>query len=172
MSLIWDICLLVADISKFNTENVIDMSGIFFNCSSLKSLPDISKWNTKNVKFIDDIFYNCNSLKSLSVISKLKEKIINENSNINFDKYLLKGNNKLITLRIGTISRFGFNDFFECKSNELFSRVVSKILDKYPKYKDKNFFFMNKLENIDLSLTVEQNGCKSGDFIIMEFIDY
>ena len=35
------------DISKWSTNNVIDMSYLFYNCSSLISLPDISKWNTK-----------------------------------------------------------------------------------------------------------------------------
>ena len=40
------------DISKWNTSNVIDMSGMFTNCSSLLSLPDISKWNTINVTYI------------------------------------------------------------------------------------------------------------------------
>ena len=32
------------EISKWNTENVIDINFIFFGCISLKSLPDISKW--------------------------------------------------------------------------------------------------------------------------------
>ena len=37
------------DISKWNISNVYNMSGMFSNCSSLISLPDISKWNTNNV---------------------------------------------------------------------------------------------------------------------------
>ena len=36
------------DISKWNTNNVTNMEGLFANCSSLISLPDISKWNTNN----------------------------------------------------------------------------------------------------------------------------
>ena len=42
--------------SKANTENVTNMSCMFSNCSSLKSLPDISKWDTKNVNNIRLIF--------------------------------------------------------------------------------------------------------------------
>ena len=38
------------DISKWNTNNVTDMSWMFLGCPSLSSLPDISKWTTKNVK--------------------------------------------------------------------------------------------------------------------------
>ena len=33
--------------SKWNTENVKNMSGVLYGCSSLTKLPDISKWNTK-----------------------------------------------------------------------------------------------------------------------------
>jgi surface protein len=39
------------DISKWNTTNVINMKKMFYNCSSLISLPDISKWNTSNVRY-------------------------------------------------------------------------------------------------------------------------
>ena len=55
------------DISKWNIDNVTDMSNMFLNCSSLKYLPDISKWNTNNVKNMSLIFCNCSSLKYLVV---------------------------------------------------------------------------------------------------------
>ena len=35
---------------KLNFNNINDMSFMFFNCRELLSLPDISKWNTNNVK--------------------------------------------------------------------------------------------------------------------------
>ena len=38
--------LSLPDISKCDTSNVTNISGIFSNCSSLIILPDISKWNT------------------------------------------------------------------------------------------------------------------------------
>ena len=40
---------------------------IFKNCLSLKSLPDISKWNTNNVTDMSRLFYKCSSLSSLSL---------------------------------------------------------------------------------------------------------
>ena len=58
------------DISEWDTRNIIDMSYMFFYCCSLKYLPDISKWNTKNVKNLSNIFSLCNSLKCLPDISK------------------------------------------------------------------------------------------------------
>ena len=36
----------LCDISKWDTNNVKNMNGIFYGSSSLSSLPDISKWNT------------------------------------------------------------------------------------------------------------------------------
>ena len=37
------------DISKWNTNNLTAVQGLFLNCSELISLPDISLWNTTNV---------------------------------------------------------------------------------------------------------------------------
>ena len=58
------------NISKWNTQKILNISGIFYFCSSIKSLPDISKWNTQNVTNMSDIFYGCSSLLSLPDISK------------------------------------------------------------------------------------------------------
>ena len=58
------------DISKWNTNNVTDMSKMFSKCSSLSSLPDISKWNTNNVTNMKCLFSGCSSLSSLPDISK------------------------------------------------------------------------------------------------------
>ena len=46
------------------------MSRLFYKCSSLKSLPDISKWNTNNVNNMSLLFFECSSIKSLPDISK------------------------------------------------------------------------------------------------------
>ena len=53
------------DISKWNTNNVKNMSSMFYWCSSLSSLPDISKWNTNNVTDMSFLFCGCKSLSSL-----------------------------------------------------------------------------------------------------------
>ena len=54
----------------FLKENYSNFKGMFYNCKSLISLPDISKWNTNNVIDISEMFYNCSSLESLPDISK------------------------------------------------------------------------------------------------------
>ena len=55
------------DISKWNMKNVEDiyMPCLFRYCSQIKWLPDISNWNTIKIKDIHEIFYGCSNLESL-----------------------------------------------------------------------------------------------------------
>ena len=49
------------DISKWDTNNVTDMSFIFSGCEKLNELPDISKWNINKVDKMEDMFEDCSS---------------------------------------------------------------------------------------------------------------
>ena len=71
-SMFWNCTSLssLPDISKWNTNDVTDMSDMFRNCSSLYYLPDISKWNTNKVTNMSSIFSGCSSLYNLPDISK------------------------------------------------------------------------------------------------------
>ena len=61
------------DISKWNTNNVNNMSYMFSGCLSLSSLPDISKWNTNNVNNMSGMFSGClNSILSKVIKTKFK----------------------------------------------------------------------------------------------------
>ena len=53
---------------SFNTENVTNMSYMFYYCSSLKNLPDISKWDTKNVTNMSDMFSGCVSFYQICLM--------------------------------------------------------------------------------------------------------
>ena len=78
------------NLSKWNTENVTNMSYLFFSCYSLSSLPDISKWNTENVINMNNMFYNCKSLLSLPDISNWNtENVVNMNNMFDNCKSLL-----------------------------------------------------------------------------------
>ena len=59
-------------ISKWSTNNVINMSSLFEKCSKITKLPDISKWNVNNVIDFNSMFYMCESLESVSPISNWK----------------------------------------------------------------------------------------------------
>ena len=43
---------------------------MFYDCSSLKSLPDISKWDISNTEYLNNIFGKCSNLNSFPDISK------------------------------------------------------------------------------------------------------
>ena len=103
------------DISKWNTDNVINMSYMFYFCESLISLPDISKWNTNNVNDMNRMFFNCRSLISLPDISKWKA------NNLNDMSYLFSNCESLISLPdISKWNTGNVNDmnrlFYNCRS--------------------------------------------------------
>ena len=54
------------DLSKFDTSNVIDMNNMFWGCGSLQNL-DISQFDTSNVTNMSYMFWNCESLQNLDV---------------------------------------------------------------------------------------------------------
>jgi len=50
-------------------NNIINMSCIFYECSSLLSIPDISKWNTSNIINMSYLFGNCKNIENIPDIS-------------------------------------------------------------------------------------------------------
>ena len=68
MSVMFQDCSSLAslDLSSFNTEKVTDMRGMFLGCSSLASL-DLSSFNTENVTTMQGMFWSCRSLPSLDL---------------------------------------------------------------------------------------------------------
>ena len=50
------------------------MSYIFYKCLSLSSLPDISKWNTNNVTNMSYMFSGCSSLINIDLSNFNNEK--------------------------------------------------------------------------------------------------
>ena len=61
---------IIPDISKWNTSNIINMSGIFKGCKFLFSIPDISKWDTSKVTNFSSMFWGCSNLEELPDLSK------------------------------------------------------------------------------------------------------
>ena len=56
----------IEGIEYLNTENVTDMSGMFWGCAALTTL-DVSKFDTKNVTSMSYMFSNCFALTTLNV---------------------------------------------------------------------------------------------------------
>ena len=72
------------DISKWNTNNIINMDFMFARCKSLLSLPDISKWNTNNLKNIYQVFAESENLVlSKKILKKFQDKNYSDDENSN-----------------------------------------------------------------------------------------
>lgn len=71
------------DLTNFNTENVINMNGMFFNCNKLVSL-NLTNFNTKNTINMYEMFRNCSSLSSLDLSSFDTGKVTSMSNMFNF----------------------------------------------------------------------------------------
>ena len=60
------------NLSNFNTQNVNDMSYMFFKCTSLTNINlfNLSNFNTENIANMSSMFYECNSLLEKYIITK------------------------------------------------------------------------------------------------------
>ena len=58
--------LTTLDVSHFDTQNVTNMSYMFSDCSALTTL-DVSNFNTQNVTNMSSMFYGCHALTTLDV---------------------------------------------------------------------------------------------------------
>lgn len=71
----WNCSSLVSlDLSSFNTEKVHSMGWMFSHCSKLSKL-DVSSFDTKNVTFMGDMFAFCPCLKELDMSNFNTEKV-------------------------------------------------------------------------------------------------
>ena len=65
------------DLSSFNTQNVTDMSYMFYNCEKLTKI-DLSSFNTQNVENTFRMFKGCKSLNFIEIQRKSFNKIKKE----------------------------------------------------------------------------------------------
>ena len=121
--------LYLSDISEWDTEKVFDIHSLFYNCSSLTSLPDISKWNIVNVYDMNGVFDGCSSLLSLPDISRWNTNRVTDMGNI------FKGCSSLSSLP--DISRWNTNK--NTNMNSMFSGCSSLLsLPDISKWNTKN----------------------------------
>ena len=90
------------------------MNSLFSNCSSLSKLPDISIWETNNLIYMDNIFYNC-SIILLPDISKWNIKNFKNikhifNSSLENSSDNIKNNSEFQKLSTDQISDFSSDE--------------------------------------------------------------
>ena len=54
-----------------------------------------------------------------------------------------------------------------CEKTDVFNTIVNKLYSKYPKYREMDCYFMCNGNKIKDYQTVEKNGIKDGDHIII-----
>ena len=117
------------DLSKWDTKMVTNMNYIFYGCSSLMILPDISKWDIKNVSDMRMMFYRCSSLMLLPDISKWDTKNVTDMS------WMFNGCSSLISLP--DISKWAIKNIIHM--NYMFNEFSSLIsLPDISKWDTKN----------------------------------
>lgn len=70
--------LINLDMSKFNTSNVTNMSGMFAGCGV--SNIEINNFDTQNVKDMSNMFSNCKALTNIDVSTLNTENVVNMNN--------------------------------------------------------------------------------------------
>jgi surface protein len=143
------------------------MHSLFYNCSSLKSLPDISEWNINNlsdnylITHLDEYVQNeasplplnkKDNLNSISytgfrLCSELTKPGKNENGNTKIDQ-----DTPLISLSVGGI--IGFNLFGVLDGHGVHGHFVSQFCKEY--FIKKMEEYIELLKNYSGNLTAEQ----------------
>ena len=122
----------IKDLKYLNTEQVTDMSYMFFDCA-LTSL-DLTNFNTGNVTNMFGMFSNCQNLSSLDLTSF-------NTANVTFMDYMFDGCSTLTTIyaseKFVTDQVNGGDMFNECRSLKDYS--FSKRDSKYANYKTGYF---------------------------------
>ena len=106
---------LLSSLDCYNLNNILNMSHMFYGCSSLVSLPDISKWNTSKVTNMTNIFYGCESLISLPDISKWNISKITNMNNMFYGCSALVSLPDLSKWNISNVTKMSYI-FYRCES--------------------------------------------------------
>ena len=102
----------ISGLDYLNTENVTDMSDMFYNCTNLPSL-DLSKFNTAKVTNMYDMFKNCTKLSSLNLSNFNTAKVTNM-------AFMFKGCKNLSSLNLSNFNTAKVTDmsymFYGCST--------------------------------------------------------
>ena len=143
--------LTTLDVSHFDTQNVTDMSYMFSSCSALTTL-DVSKFDTKNVTNMSYMFSNCKALTILDV-SKFDTK------NVTNMIYMFSSCSALTTLDVSKFDTKNVTDmnymFYQC--SVLTTLDVSNFDTKNVTDMDGMFCDCDALTTLDVSNFDTQN---------------
>ena len=130
----------------------------------VKELNDkLKKYENPNNEYIKKI-------KELEELIKLNNEEINNLKNDNNEITTLKSGEKIIAIFF-TSNLQDIHMPIPCKNTDTFVRIEEKIYNEYPKYKDYNTYLTVNGNVIKRFKTLEENGIKSGNTIIVNIYD-
>ena len=130
----------------------------------VKELNDkLKKYENPNNEYI-------NKIKELEELIKLNNEEINNLKNDNNEITTLKSGEKIIAIFF-TSNLQDIHMPIPCKNTDTFVRIEEKIYNEYPKYKDYNTYLTVNGNVIKRFKTLEENGIKSGNTIIVNIYD-
>ena len=143
--------LTTLDVSKFDTKNVTNMRCMFFNCSALTTL-DVSNFDTKNVTNMRSMFYDCSALTTLDLSNFDTPNVTNMNG-------MFSSCEALTTLDVSNFDTQNVTDmngmFCDCKALTILD--VSNFDTKNVTNMNGMFYYCSALTTLDLSNFDTQN---------------
>ena len=124
---------------------------------------------------INELKYKITMVKSegMNQINSLMETIEKKDKQIKELKEQLKKNNSSEVKAIRFMSHDQNINFpMTCKGTETFSEIEDKLYNQYPEYRNGNNTFLSNGKIIQRFKTINENGIKNGDIIIMMPLEY
>ena len=111
-------------------------------------------------------------IKELEELIKSKNLEINNLKNINDKNKIarIKSKEEIIAIFFTSIREDIFRPI-SCKKTDTFEKIEKKIFNEYPEYKDYNTFLTVNGNKIKRFKTLEENGIKDGNIIIINICD-
>ena len=145
-------------------------------------LEELNKEKIK-VKELNDkikVYENSNNeyikkLKELEELIKSQNKEINNlkknsNTNNNNENKFIKSQEKIISIFFTSINEEIYRPI-SCEKADTLDKIEEKIYNEYPKYKEYNIFLTVNGKVIESDKTLEENGIKDGNIIIVNIND-
>jgi prepilin-type N-terminal cleavage/methylation domain-containing protein len=118
------------DLSNWDTSNVTNMQGMFFDCNTLVDV-DVSHFNTSNVTNMSHVFHKCYEIQYINVSNW-------DTSNVTILREFVSWDKKLKSLDVSNWDTSNGTDisamFYDCRSLEVIDIVnwdVRKIVNMY-----------------------------------------
>ena len=149
--------LTTLDVSHFDTQNVTDMSYMFSSCSALTTL-DVSKFDTKNVTSMSYMFSNCFALTTLNVSNF-------DTQNVTNMSYMFSGCSALTTLDVSkfdtknvTDMSYMFNDCSVLTTLDVSNFDTKNVTDMSDMFNDCSVLTTLDVSNFDTQNVTDMTG--------------